>query len=239
VGILTRNPFKVKTLLYTYSMSYSNSDCNGVALDRKLDDLFHQKTNGFFIELGANNGIDQSNTAFFEKTRDWQGILIEPSVSGYHSCCENRRNSICLNHACVSDEYDQETIQGDFMDCHLMSSVDGTRLNRSHLCKVQVKTLTNILDKHYNGANIDLLSLDVEGYELNVLQGLDMNKYRPNYMLIEIYTHDYDRIVEYLMTNGYDCVCNFSNYSLNTNPHWDGTHNDYLFVDKHYTPPPI
>ena len=54
----------------------------------------------------------------------------------------------------------------------------------SYEIKVKTKTLTSILDE-CNVEKIDFFSLDVEGFELNVLKGLDFNKYRPRYMLIE------------------------------------------------------
>lgn len=50
--------------------------------------------------------------------------------------------------------------------------------------KVPARTLTSILDEA-NASKIDFFSLDVEGFELNALQGLDFNKYRPEFMLVE------------------------------------------------------
>ena len=47
---------------------YSNFDCKKIPLEIKLDDLFKKKENGIFIELGANDGLRQSNTAFLENT---------------------------------------------------------------------------------------------------------------------------------------------------------------------------
>lgn len=214
-------------------MFYSLQDSNGIPLDKKLNDIFNGKSNGFYIELGANNGILQSNTAFFEKTKNWKGILIEPSLKGYEACRINRPNSICLNAACVSDSYAENTIKGDFTSGHLMSSIYGKRLQQeTSLCEVKVDTLTNILNTYHDHSKIDLLSLDVEGYELNVLKGLDLNIYRPHYMLIEVYNIDFDEIVDFLKRHKYTLVCNFSNYSKETNPRWDGTHNDYLFIDS-------
>ena len=85
-------------------MIYSHVDCKGVPLQNKLNEIMN-KRNGFFIELGANDGLKQSNTAFFEKEMGWNGILIEPSLEGYEKCKINRKNSICLNYACVSNDY--------------------------------------------------------------------------------------------------------------------------------------
>lgn len=212
--------------------SYSSTDSAGAPLDKKLDALFSQKIDGFFIELGANDGVTQSNSAFFEYHRGWKGVLIEPSSSQYDRCTLNRPNSHCFNAACVSESYTGDTVTGDF-DGSLMASVDGKRCNSNLHISVPAKTLTSILDSVSPPIqSIDLLSLDTEGYELSVLQGLDLTKYRPHYMIIEVYSHDYDALVSFLMNNKYALVSNFSNYSRVTNPGWDGSHNDYLFKDE-------
>jgi len=98
-------------------------------------------------------------------------------------------------------------------------------------------TLTHILDSIVPPVKeIDFLSLDVEGYEIAVLGGLDLNRYRPKFMLIEIYHLDYDLIVSFLTEKGYILYSSFTNYTKQKTPEWDGTHNDYLFVD--IKPPP-
>jgi len=74
-------------------------------IDKKLEKYLNYN-NGFFIEVGANDGINQSNTYYLEKERNWRGILIEPAPNNYISCKKNRSN---LNrfyfNACVSFEY--------------------------------------------------------------------------------------------------------------------------------------
>lgn len=210
--------------------SYGHVDNKGIPLDKKLDILFNKKYNGFFIELGANDGLNQSNTAFFEKYRGWKGVLVEPSLIAFEKCVKNRPNSYCFNAACVSDDYTNEYISGDF-NGNLMSSIDGKRLNNSSDIKVKATTLEKILNT-LNPEKIDLLSLDTEGYELPILKGLNLNKYRPIYLLIEIYNKDYNEIIKYLSDNNYKLLENFSNYNHTDNPNWDGMHNDYLFIDE-------
>ena len=127
-------------------MFYASTDNKGIHLDKKLNDIFQNKRNGFFIELGGYDGITQSNTCFFEKELNWSGILIEPSINQYNKCKINRPNSIVLNYACVSDDYDKSTILIDNEE-YLMTSIDGKRrnVNKENLVAVQTSTLNKIL----------------------------------------------------------------------------------------------
>ena len=208
--------------------SFSHVTSKGQPLDMLLDSIF-KKDNGFFIELGANDGLTQSNTAFLEFNRGWKGILIEPSANAYEQCCRNRPESTCFNLACVSSTFSGDEIKGDF-NGGLMSSVDGIRNGSTSIISVKVSTLEKILDS-MGVSFIDFLSLDTEGYELEILKGLNLDKYRPKYMLIEIYTKEYSTLLEFLCERGYMLVMNMTNYNTTDNPGWDGTHNDYLFVD--------
>jgi len=220
------------------SLYFGLTDNKGIYLDLKLDNFFKQKSNGFYIELGANNGLLQSNTAFFEKNRGWKGILIEPCEQNYNLCKFNRPNSICYNCACVSSDYKEDTINGDFIrdtddiQDSLMFSVDSKRRQKYNNSIVKALTLEKILDTENINYEIDLLSLDVEGYELDVLKGLNFNKYKPKVLLIEIYNFNYDEILQYLSNNDYQLISNFSNYNHVDTPAWDGTHNDFLFALK-------
>ncbi len=211
--------------------TFSLPDNKKVPIDWKLNEIF-QKENGFYIELGANDGITYSNTAFFEYEKNWKGILIEPSLIKYQECLKNRPNNIVLNYACVSNDYDKEFISGDFNSGSMMSSINGVRLGDRNLVDVKATTLEKILDEHHKDKSIDFLSLDTEGYELNILKGLNLSKYRPRYMLIEVYNWDYDNIVKYLEESNYKLYSNISNLNKLDNPEWDGTHNDYLFYDN-------
>jgi FkbM family methyltransferase len=184
---------------------------------------------GIYIESGANDGVTQSNTYYLEKNKGWSGILIEPSVSSFELCKENRsENNIFLNCALVSNDYDSDYIEGDF-DGNLMSSVNGNRRNNIGIkIKTKAKKLSDILNEN-NLKKIDFFSLDVEGYEYEVLKGIDFNSHEFKFLLIEIYKWDYKKIVDLLNTNGYELIENLSGFNLDNNPYWDGTHNDYLF----------
>jgi hypothetical protein len=132
---------------------------------------------------------------------------------------------------CVSDTYQYDTVKGDFNSI-TMASVNGIRLNSDKLVEVNCTTLEKIINTNLDNKSIDLLSLDTEGYEFDILQGLNLDKNRPKYMLIEIYTKDYEKILNYLSSKNYYLHSNFSNYNKIDNPIWDETHNDFLFCDR-------
>jgi FkbM family methyltransferase len=167
-------------------------------LDLKLEPYISFRS-GFFIEAGASDGISQSNTLYFEKYKNWTGILIEPIPELAIQCKENRPNCIVENCALVSFDYTETFVEMRY--CRLMSTVKGAlttpEVEEDHIrrgCEMQgvssydlqvpARTLTSILNE-YNVTTIDFFSLDVEGYEINVLKGIDFEKHRPNLMLVE------------------------------------------------------
>lgn len=185
--------------------------------------------NGIYIECGANDGITQSNTYYLEKNKNWFGFLIEPSNKSFNECVKNRsEKNVFVNCALVSKDYKSKLIEGDF-DGNLMSSVGGKRRGTNSTNMVVAKTLTEILDE-YSFKEIDFFSLDVEGYEFDVLKGIDYDQYSFKYILIEIYEWDFEKIKQLLESKNYSLVKNLSGFNLENNPNWDGTHNDYLFV---------
>ena len=213
-------------LLFGSQTSYSLSDCFGVPLDQKLVKKMNLE-HGVFIEVGANNGLTQSNTKLLEEYYGWTGILIEPSPNLFSELLINRPNSLCFQCALGSFSEDNTYLEGDFNGT-LMSSVGGNRSINSSNQKVFTRSLQSILDE-CGVKHINFFSLDTEGYEFNILQGIDFEKTTFDYMLIEIYSCQYDKIINFLASKNYQMVENFSNYNRRTNPLWDGTHNDYLF----------
>src|SRR5436190_1037191 len=105
-------------------------------LDRKLGSILRFR-NGFFIEAGANDGIAQSNTLYFEKYFGWTGLLIEPIPELAQRCRKNRPGCVTENCALVDFEYSPKTVEMRF--CNLMSLVKGAmKSEEADLAHVQL-----------------------------------------------------------------------------------------------------
>lgn len=170
-------------------------------LDRRLEP-FIAKRRGVFIEAGANDGLEQSNTLYFERYFGWTGLLIEPIPELAAKCRQNRPNCLVENAALVPHDYAAGTVELTY--CGLMSTTAGafrseeTRQlhtqagekflqtgERVYQATAPARTLSALWDKH-NLQEVDLLSLDVEGWEPMVLRGLDLARHAPRFLLIEV-----------------------------------------------------
>ncbi len=141
-------------------------------LDEKLSRFFTIE-NGLFIEVGAGDGLNQSNTLYFENL-GWQGILIEPMIEMCARCKINRPKAAVINYECVGHDYSDEPVKDD----EVMPQGKPRRI------KGNPRTLTSILDE-LQVERIDLLVLNGGGNGLDVLKGLDLLSYRPEHILVE------------------------------------------------------
>mgnify|MGYP000267994098 FL=1 len=231
---------KISDLLYDFSIffkkqsSYIDPFTSINDLDKQisilLPDLLNSKT--FYIEVGANDGITQSNTFFLEKKYKAKGMLIEASPSLYEKCFIYRsKRNIIENYALVSPNYKKEFVKLIFGNLfttqinpkkgyeeHAEKGVIGKLPIRKllGLPKDQVYnffapaiTLSSLIEKH-RIKNIDLLSLDVEGNELAILEGCSLEKGHIKNILVE--TSDYKTINDYLINSGYFLIKKLSGH---------------------------
>lgn len=160
--------------------------------DREVIQYFKGKRNGYFVELGASDGINLSNTLTLEKYYNWNGICIEPLPSVFESLKLNRKCK-CYNYL-VSEKDGNEEELFEAQDS-LLSGIKQDINCHVHilsfpknLYKMKTRSLTSVLDEAGAPNIIDFLSLDTEGSELKILFGLDFNKYNFRYICIE---HNY------------------------------------------------
>jgi FkbM family methyltransferase len=174
------------------SYRFSRTGAHGIdeKLQRHLD-----LDGGFFVEAGANDGVNFSNTYYLERARGWTGVLVEGIPDLYRACVRHRPRSHVVNCALVPPEDDGRLVTMHYSNLQSIVSgalplehvEEGLRSQRERTYEVQVpgRTLTSVLDEA-RPPRFDLLVLDVEGYEAQVLRGLDLDRHAPRFALIEV-----------------------------------------------------
>ena len=144
--------------------------------DLILMDLLKGVKNGFYIDIGANDPDVYSVTKLFYEN-GWCGINVEPLPDMYSALCDKRPNDININ-AAIGNECGIMTMYLDGLGSTLSDKVvEDNHLNKSNTIRVNVYTLAALLEK-YKPENIHFCKIDVEGFEKQVLEGMNWN-YRP------------------------------------------------------------
>jgi len=208
-----------KRLKDNFKKSYSLNN-----LDRKIEKYFNYR-NGFFVELGANDGVNQSNTLYFESNKNWKGLLIEPYLPNYLKCIKNRsKKNYFFCNACVSFNYKKAFVKLIYNNLMTIPvGVESDLRNQDYVGNGQfifgapATTLNKLLKKSNAPKKIDFLSLDVEGGEIEVLKGINHNIFR--FKLICVEARNIKKIKKYLNSFNYELKEKLSS-------------GDYLFEDK-------
>jgi FkbM family methyltransferase len=189
-------------------------------IDRKLDRRI-DRDGGFFVEAGANDGFEQSNTYWLERFRGWRGVLVEPIPELCHEAVVERPGAAAFNCALVAFDHPGGAVTMRYGG--LMSIVAGTRgsadADREYVqtafmlgmedereVQVPARTLSSILEE-VSAPEIDLLSLDVEGFEPDVLRGLDLERHAPRFVVVEVHEVSGGRArIEEILGERYEAV---------------------------------
>ena len=174
---------------------------------------FDFKKSGVFVEVGANEPVSPSSQSWhLEEKLNWSGLLIEPNPDLAQKAKKNRPKSVVCECACTSPEkVGPLTLyipvkNGQSIAAHaaVAKNIDMHNYKDHAEVRVQAGTLDHLLEKHNVGL-VDLLSIDVEGAELDVLRGLDLKKHSPALILLED-KHVYLFKHRHLKKHGYQLV---------------------------------
>ncbi len=192
--------------------------------DRILWQIFKRRHHGFFIEVGAFDGITLSNTYFLEQM-GWAGLLVEPIPELCNRAAMVRPRSMIINAACSKPG---SPPKANFTVTKNVPVLSFLQADKEHIercvregaelveIEVPVATLDDILldtrrtpfphgnawvDNH--GWQIDLVSIDVEGGEMDVLAGFDLNRFKPRILIMENDRSAGSEIEPYLSKQGY------------------------------------
>lgn len=148
----------------------------------------NNKTGGFFVEAGACDGVFLSNTLLLERNYGWTGICAEPNPHYYNNLCKNRK--CFVTDLCLYSESGKELMfsfdegYGGVIDHFMEPSRQNRRLSAN---KNIVKTisLNDLLEKFNAPLEIDYISLDTEGTELEILNTFNFDKYNVKMFTVE------------------------------------------------------
>lgn len=173
--------------------------------------------NKVFFECGGAHPSEGSNTIFLE-SNGWNGLVVEP-WDGYNSLYQNlRKNTILENYALVSKDYKEQYIYGNFSSDFGGSVIEGAHGNPWTPQKFPATTIYNLLKKH-NLKEIHTMTIDVEGYEVDVLNGIDFEWASIHFLVVEhhwniIPQNDNDHPFYFLEKSNYERIGVIGNQHL-------------------------
>jgi FkbM family methyltransferase len=189
--------------------------------DRYLEtNIFKGHKSGFYVDVGAHDGISINNTLYFEQTHQWTGINIEPIKKVFDNLIVNRPSNINLNCAVCNNDGETEFIcntgytemisgiKDTFDDRHFqrLYSENAEMGSTTEVIRVNTKRLETIFDEH-RVSHVNYLSIDVEGAEFEVIKSINFSK-----VFIDVigFENNYDDvsvpIVAYLENQGYTVI---------------------------------
>jgi FkbM family methyltransferase len=169
------------------------------------DEFFRGTSNGYFVDVGANDPQDGSQTWRFEQL-GWDGVLVEPQHDLAARLQRERRGKVYAV-ACSSPQNSGKSMTLNVAGIH--SSLDPAfyvaGMRRAGTSEVILRTLDEILIDAKAPAPLDFVSIDVEGHEIEMLEGFDLARWRPRLILIEDIALNL-RIHRHLTRRGYKWI---------------------------------
>lgn len=188
--------------------------------DILLNVIFNNINNGFYIDVGAYHPIRFSNTYRLYQ-RGWRGINIDAMPGSMHNFKKIRPSDINLE----VPIYDADSKLNYYMfeeqayNTLDKNVADKLKLKGNHPIKnieITTKKLDAILDDHLPiNVEIDILDIDVEGIDFNVLKSINLNKYRPKVIMVEVWS----KSLKELMVNEITVYLSNFNYNIYSKLH--------------------
>lgn len=180
--------------------------------------IFKNKQHGIFVDLGAYDGVESSNTLFFEESLKWNGICVEPLPKAFEKLKKNR-NCLCINKCALGSDgiysfmhvnpkicppsprepgrtsnYEKMSGLVNFYDPKHRKIIDDVVSKyggNKTILKIECENINSIL-KQLNSNYIDLFSIDTEGSELDILKQINFEKFNIKAIVTEVLYHEND-----------------------------------------------
>ena len=175
-----------------------------------IRDFFQDRKGGVFLDVGCAWPIEKNNTYYLEKKLGWTGIGVD-GLPDFAAAWKAKRPKSTFANFLVSDHAD--TVEPFYRSEHKGTSSarkDGDGMKgpagrpvKFEEIKVPTTTLNKLLDDH-GIKSIDLLSMDIEGYEPVALAGFDIERFKPALVCIEAKPANREKLLEYFGKHGYE-----------------------------------
>jgi len=178
-----------------------------------LENVFQDKNDGVFVDIGAHDGLTLSNSFYLEQL-GWTGLAVEPIPALFEKLQKNR-SCICVN-GCIAQQNGKRTFRQIEGYAEMLSGLVD-EYDAKHLARIEREIAQhggsyqeievdcfafNSLMKAHGISKIDYLSIDVEGVELEVLKGIDFSQLQISVIGVENNYSDY-RIPALLKRHGF------------------------------------
>lgn len=163
-------------------------------------EVFNEKKEGFFVEIGSADGITLSNTFLLEKRYNWSGICIEADPLQFRDLVKIRNNASCYNVCVDTEEKTVEFVSDGLFSGIIDSETDNKNAKSRNTFRIETVKLLSILKESNAPKSIDYLSIDIEGAEDRVLCNFPFNEYCFKSLTIE---RPKEKLKEILAINNY------------------------------------
>lgn len=197
----------------TFRKDYYSWEGEDALFSRILDNEYSNIRKGFYVDVGAHHPHRLSNTnLLFE--RGWNGINLDAMPGSMTPFVMERPDDISLELAVGTEGtldfyvFDDPVLNG-FLDADTLQEHLDRGVKLLETKKIKVRPLSSILDEYLpKGQPIALLNVDAETKDLDVLMSNDWNKYRPKFIMVEVFDFNFDKpynskICKFLKSKGY------------------------------------
>lgn len=219
------------------------ASCQIANLGEIYDQYIGYKTDGYFVEIGAFDGYSWSNTLPLIEA-GWRGVMVEADPKSFELLRRRHRlnRSLILVGSVVSDSNGTARFYpGGSTGTTVMEMIDVFRknphtpltdgMNEGYFIEVNSWRLTDLLEYYQYPTAFDVLSIDVEGGELSVLRGYDIDKHRPKLVIIEAVENSPSHFLQF-SAKGIHEYFTCAHYAR---IQYDGM--NAIYLDQHYETP--
>jgi FkbM family methyltransferase len=189
-----------------------------------IDSIFRGKRTGTYVDVGANDPSEFSNTKRFYD-RGWSGVNIEPDVKVFEKICRERQRDVNLNLGIGRQEGEltfyalSPNTLSTFSKRAALHSISKDGATIMSETRVKVITLAELFRNTVADRQVDFLSVDAEGYEYEILSSNDCKLFRPTAIIVQLNQDKNGRVAHLMRAEDYLLIC------------FNGTNG--IFVDGH------